>query len=96
MSDMIRLLDHGRSSVFVIDSTDLEAFLDELDDIPDVPFSTFVPGNQQYQPRSLPWPPGAPEQTFGKESPAGGDFMHVELYRFDDGSVGVWLYSDWN
>ncbi len=97
MGDVIRLVDHGLSSVFVIDSVDLDKLVDQLDQVADVSHGTFIPGNAQYQPRTFPWPPGsAADQSFGKASPAGGDFMHVEIFRVDDASVGVWIYTDWN
>lgn len=97
MSDIIRFVDHGRSAVFVIDTDELADLIDVLDQLPDVAESTFVPGNAQYQPQVLPWPPDSqPLQTFGKESPAGGDWLHVEIYAIDESSTGIWLYSDWN
>ncbi len=97
MGDLFRLVDHGRSSIFVIDSADLDQLVDQLDKIDDVSYSTFVPGNAQYRPDRVPWPPDAtPQDSFGKTSPAGGDFMHVEIYRVDASHLGVWIYSDWN
>lgn len=97
MGDLVRYVDHGRSAVFVIDAADLGPFVEQLDQVDDVPYRTFVPGNEQYQPSTTPWPKGAsPDRTFSKASPAGGDFMHVEIYRLSDAAVGVWLYSDWN
>lgn len=94
---MIRFLDHGLSSVFTIDSTDMPALVHQLDQIPDAPYSTHVPGNSQYQPRDVPWLRTEGRQlSLSKQSPAGGDWMHVEIYRVDEATVGVWIYSDWN
>jgi hypothetical protein len=96
-NDLFELIDYGRSAVLVIDADELPELLETLYAIPDVAESTFFPGNSQYQPRSTPWPADSqPLHTFAKESPAGGAWLHVEVYQIDDSSTGVWLYSDWN
>lgn len=95
MGEFIDILDHGRSAVFVIDAADLDHFLGQLEQIETVSYETFVPGNAQYQPGWTPWGPDTrPIQALGLTSPAGGDFLHVEVYEIDETSVGIWLYSD--
>lgn len=97
MGDTMRFLDHGLSSVITIDPTDMPALVEQLDQIPNEPYSTFLPANSQYQPRDVPWLRTEGRRlSFSKQSPAGGDWMHVEIYDVDETTVGVWIYSDWN
>ncbi|MCP4965692.1 MAG: hypothetical protein GY926_10695 [bacterium] len=84
-------------AVFLFDNAELEEFVDQLDRIPDARSGTSFPIHNEYQLSRNPLPAGlAPSWTFRKDSPAGGDFMLVQIYEVEEEVVGVWVYSNWN
>lgn len=57
---------------------------------------TFVPGNTQYGGFRRTWQgEAAPVEMLSCASPT-GDWLHVELWRLEGGSMLVKMYTDWN
>jgi len=57
--------------------------------------STFVPGNYSRFKRT--WSSEAvPIEMLSCSSPAGGDWLHVELWRLEGQAMLVKMYTDWN
>ena|GEM_PF-3082706 len=88
-------LDRGASTVFTMDSAKLQEFVATLH--VDTNVSTFIPGNEIYHHGlDKPWSPESqPMTNMSCKSPV-GDFLHVRVFRLDDGRLGVHMYTDWN
>jgi hypothetical protein len=57
---------------------------------------TFIPGNGQHGGFKRTWPGEAvPVEMLGCSSPK-GDWLHVELWRLEGGTLLVKMYTDWN
>jgi hypothetical protein len=51
-----------------------------------------LPMNSQYQIRR-PWASGIPLKTYRSHT---GDSLDIQIWKVDDATVGVLLYTDWN
>jgi hypothetical protein len=90
-----RFIDSGAASAFEMASSDLPSFLSQLN-IRETHEggSGVLPMNSQYQIRR-PWTSGIPLKTYLCSSRT-GDSLNVQIWKVDDATVGVLLYTDWN
>jgi len=94
-SRMEWFVDSGAPSAFEMASNDLPSFLSQLK-IRETHEGYFgiIPMNSEYQIRG-PWTSGIPLKTYRCASRT-GDSLDVQIWKVDDATVGVVLYSDWN
>jgi hypothetical protein len=88
-------IDSGAASAFEMASNDLPSFLSQLKIRETHEGGCCIfPGNSQYQIRR-PWTTGIPLTTYRCASRT-GDSLDVQIWKVDDATVGVLLYTDWN
>jgi|SRR6267154_1471356 len=92
---MHMFMDSGAASAFEMASNDLPSFLSQLN-IRETHEGEFpiLPMNSMYQIRR-PWTLGVPLKTYRCSSRT-GDSLDVQVWKVDDLTVGVLLYTDWN
>jgi hypothetical protein len=92
---MHRFMDSGAASAFEMTSDDLATFLSQLK-IRETHEGDccMLPRNSQYQIRR-PWTSAIPLKTYRCTSRT-GDSLGVQIWKVDDATVGVLLYTDWN
>ncbi len=90
-----RFIDSGAASAFEITSSDLPRFLSQLSirETHDGN-SGILPMNSQYQIRR-PWTSGIVLKTYRCASLTGNS-LDVQIWKVDDETVGILLYTDWN
>jgi hypothetical protein len=88
-------LDSGAASAFEMASNDLPSFLSQLKirQTHEGGASIF-PENSKYEIRR-PWTSGIPLKTYRCTSRT-GDSLDVQIWKVDDATAGILLYTDWN
>ena len=91
------IMDRGAASAFEMAGSDLSEFLSQLKvrqrSIEEVKW--IFPGNAQYQIK-VPWSSSATNvASYRCDSPT-GDFLNIGVWRINEATVGVCLYTDWN
>lgn len=107
-SSLLKLinLDRGASTILVVDRGDLPDFLGQFVWESSDGFNTLwnngpspAPINREFQPASVPWDVDVEPESrqCTQTTPGNADFACVWTYTVEDaGSVGIWIYSDWN
>lgn len=88
-------MDSGAASAFEMASNDLPSLLSQLKIRETHEGGCCIfPGNSQYQIRR-PWTSGTPLKTYRCASRTGNS-LDVQIWKVDDETVGILLYTDWN